>query len=105
MEIPLISDLNKNISKAYGCLCEDGEDEGVSYRATYIIDRNGTVKHSSINDLPVGRNPDEYLRLVKAFQFVEEHGEVCPAGWQPGQKTLIPDAKKSQYKEVISEAK
>lgn len=105
MHIPLISDLNKTISRDYGCLCEDGGDEGVSYRATYIIDKNGIVRHSSINDLPVGRNPDEYLRLVKAFQFVDEHGEVCPANWQPGQKTMIPDPKKNQYKEVIGEAK
>jgi alkyl hydroperoxide reductase subunit AhpC len=105
MDVPLISDINKTISKSYGCLCEDGEEEGVAFRATYIIDRNGIVKHSSINDLPVGRNPDEYLRLVKAFQFVDEHGEVCPAGWQPGQKTMSTDVKKGQYKEVISEAK
>lgn len=71
IEIPMISDLNKEISRSYGCLCEDGDESGVSYRATYIIDRNGIVRHSSINDLPVGRNPDEYLRLVKAFQFVD----------------------------------
>lgn len=58
MDIPLIADLNKEISKAYGCLCEDGGEVGVAYRATYIIDRNGIVRHSSINDLPVGRNPD-----------------------------------------------
>jgi alkyl hydroperoxide reductase subunit AhpC len=105
MDIPLISDLNKEISRAYGCLCEDGGEIGVSYRATYIIDRNGIVRHSSINDLPVGRNPDEYLRLVKAFQYVDTHGEVCPANWQPGQKTMIPDPKKNNYKDVISEAK
>ena len=55
MDIPLISDIHKNISKDYGCLCEE---DGVSYRATYIIDTKGIVKHSSINDLPVGRNPD-----------------------------------------------
>ena len=105
MHIPLISDINKDIAKSYGCLCEDGGDEGVAYRATYIIDAKGIVRHSSINDLPVGRNPDEYLRLVKAFQFVDEHGEVCPANWQPGQKTMITDPKKNQYKEVINEAK
>lgn len=105
MEIPLISDLNKTIATSYGCLCEDGGDEGVAYRATYIIDGKGIVRHASINDLPVGRNPDEYLRLVKAFQFVEQHGEVCPANWQPGEKTMIPDPKKNNYKEVISEAK
>jgi peroxiredoxin (alkyl hydroperoxide reductase subunit C) len=94
MEIPFVSDLNKEISLAYGCLVQDGGEIGVSYRATYIIDKNGIVRHSSINDLPVGRNPDEYLRLVKAFQYVDTHGEVCPANWQPGQKTMIPDPKK-----------
>jgi alkyl hydroperoxide reductase subunit AhpC len=104
MDIPLVSDINKVISKAYGCLCEDGGDTGVSYRATYIIDAKGIVRHSSINDLPVGRNPDEYVRLVKAFQYVDAHGEVCPANWQPGQKSMIPDPKKNNYKDVISQA-
>ena len=104
MDIPLVSDISKSISKAYGCLIEEGGDIGISFRATYIIDRNGIVRHSSINDLPVGRNPEEYLRLVKAFQFNDTHGEVCPANWQPGAKTMIPDAKKNNYKEVISEA-
>ena len=105
MDIPLISDINKTIATNYGCLCTDGDDNGVAFRATYIIDRKGIVRHSSINDLPVGRNPDEYMRLVKAFQFVDEHGEVCPAGWNPGDKTMIPDPKKNNYKEVISQAK
>lgn len=105
MDIPLVSDINKEISKAYGCLCDVGDDTGVSYRATYIIDTKGNVRHVGINDLPVGRNPDEYLRLVKAFQYVDAHGEVCPANWQPGHKTMIPDPKKNNYKEVISEAK
>lgn len=105
MDIPMVSDLNKEISKAYGCLCTDGEENGVAYRATYIIDRTGIVRHSSINDLPVGRNPDEYLRLVKAFQYVDIHREVCPANWQPGAKTMIPDTKKTNYKEVIAGSK
>jgi alkyl hydroperoxide reductase subunit AhpC len=105
MDVPLISDLTKEIATSYGCLCTDGDDAGVAYRATYIINREGIVKHISQNDLPVGRNPDEYLRLVKAFQFVDEHGEVCPAGWNPGDKTMVPDAKKDNYKEVISQAK
>lgn len=104
MDIALVSDINKEISKAYGCLIDEGGDIGVSYRATYIIDKHGIVRHSSINDLPVGRNPDEYLRLVKAFQFVDTHGEVCPANWQPGAKTMIPNPKNNNYKEVISEA-
>lgn len=58
MEIPLLSDVNKTISRAYGCLIEDGEDAGISFRATYIIDPKGIVRHASVNDLPVGRNPD-----------------------------------------------
>ena len=96
MDIPLLADINKTIAKSYGCLCEDGDQ--VAYRATYIIDDKGKVRHSSINDLPVGRNPDEYLRLVKAFQFTDKHGEVCPANWQPGAKTMIPDPSKNNYK-------
>lgn len=58
MEIPLISDINKTIASDYGCLCTEGDDSGVAFRATYIIDKKGIVRHSSINDLPVGRNPD-----------------------------------------------
>lgn len=58
MGIPMISDITKKISKDYGCLCEDGQENGVAFRATYIIDRKGIVRHVSINDLPVGRNPD-----------------------------------------------
>ncbi len=58
MEIPLISDITKKISRDFGCLCEEGEESGVAFRATYIIDRKGIVRHSSINDLPVGRTPD-----------------------------------------------
>lgn len=74
MDIPLLSDVNKTIARDYGCLIEEGEDAGIAFRATYIIDGKGIVRHVSINDLPVGRNPDEYLRLVKAFQFVDTHG-------------------------------
>jgi len=67
MDIPLIADVNKNIAKAYGCLINHGEDHGVAYRATYIIDTKGILRHLSISDLPVGRNVEEVLRLVKAF--------------------------------------
>lgn len=105
LDIPLLSDVTKKIATDYGCLIQEGDDEGVAFRATYIIDPKGIVRHVSINDLPVGRNPDEYLRLVKAFQYTDVHGEVCPANWQPGQKTMIPDPKQNNYKEVISEAK
>jgi alkyl hydroperoxide reductase subunit AhpC len=81
MNIPMLADLNKTIAKSYGALIEDGEDAGVAFRATYIIDPNQVVRHISISDLPVGRNVEETLRLVKAFQFSDEHGEVCPASW------------------------
>lgn len=67
MDIPLIADVTKKISKIYGCLIDHGDDEGVAYRATYIIDTKGILRHISISDLPVGRNVEEVLRLVKAF--------------------------------------
>ncbi len=91
LDIPLISDISKNISRSYGCLIDHGEDNGVSFRATYIIDGNQVVRHISISDLPVGRNVDETLRLVKAFQYTDEFGEVCPASWRPGSKTMVAD--------------
>jgi len=85
MDIPMLSDLTKSISKDYGVLTPDG---AISFRGTFIIDKSGILRHSSINDLPVGRNPDETLRLVQAFQHVDEHGEVCPANWTPGAKAM-----------------
>jgi alkyl hydroperoxide reductase subunit AhpC len=91
MMIPMVSDMTKSIASAYGALITEGEDKGIAFRATYIIDREGTLRHSSISDLPVGRNVDETLRLVKAFMYTDEHGEVCPAGWKPGQATMVPD--------------
>lgn len=85
MDIPMLSDLTKSISKDYGVLTPDG---AISFRGTFIIDNKGVLRHSSINDLPVGRNPEETLRLVQAFQHVDEHGEVCPANWAPGKKAM-----------------
>lgn len=85
MDIPMLSDLTKTISSDYGVLTPDG---AISFRGTFIIDKSGILRHSSVNDLPVGRNPDETLRLVKAFQHVDEHGEVCPANWNPGKKAM-----------------
>jgi alkyl hydroperoxide reductase subunit AhpC len=93
MDIPMLSDLTKSISKDYGVLTPDG---AISFRGTFIIDKSGILRHSSINDLPVGRNPDETLRLVQAFQHVDEHGEVCPANWTPGKKAM--DANHSSEK-------
>ncbi len=88
MNIPLIADLNKNIARAYDVLLEDA---GVALRGLFIIDPKGVVRHATINDLPVGRNVDEALRVIEAFQFVEEHGEVCPANWRPGEDSMKPD--------------
>ena len=73
MQIPLLADENMSISKAYGVL---KEDEGVPFRGLFIIDPQGTLRQITVNDLPVGRSVDETLRLVQAFQFTDEHGEV-----------------------------
>merc|ERR1712088_1221050 len=88
MKIPIIADTTHALSKAYGCL---KEDEGIAFRGLYIIDGKGILRQITINDLPVGRSVDETLRLVQAFQFTDEHGEVCPAGWKPGKDTMKPD--------------
>ncbi|RWS23630.1 thioredoxin-dependent peroxide reductase-like protein [Leptotrombidium deliense] len=86
MDIPILSDLSKKMSKEYGVLL----DAGIALRGLFLIDPNGVLRHSTINDLPVGRSVDEALRVVKAFQFVEKHGEVCPANWKPGEPTINP---------------
>ena len=85
----MLSDLNRDLSSELGILT----DGGVTYRASYLMDKEGVVRHMVINDLPLGRNFDEVLRLVDALQFHEEHGEVCPAGWNKGDKgmTASPD--------------
>jgi len=88
MNIPLVSDLTKEISRSYGVLLED---QGITLRGLFIIDPNGIIRQITINDLPVGRDVDETLRLVQAFQYVDKHGEVCPAGWKPGKDTIIPN--------------
>jgi peroxiredoxin (alkyl hydroperoxide reductase subunit C) len=89
---PLIADLDKNIARAYDVLL----DAGIALRGLFIIDPKGVVRQATINDLPVGRNVDEVLRLIQAFQFVEKHGEVCPANWKPGAPTMQPDPVGSQ---------
>ncbi|MCX6075080.1 MAG: peroxiredoxin [Campylobacterales bacterium] len=77
---PLVADLNKQISMAYDVLL----DESVALRGSFLIDADGTVRHAVINDLPLGRNIDEMLRMIDAMLFTNEHGEVCPAGWAKG---------------------
>ena len=93
MNIPMLSDKDHQIAKDYGCLIQDPEDgdNGVAFRATYIIDGEGILRHSSINDLPVGRNVDEFIRLVQAFKHTDEYGEVCPSKWKPGAPTMVGD--------------
>lgn len=88
IKYPLIADVTKDIAKAYDVLL----DGGMALRGTFLIDKNGLVRHATINDLPLGRNIDETLRLVDALQFTEEHGEVCPAGWQKDRVAMTPDA-------------
>ncbi|MFL0734437.1 MAG: peroxiredoxin [Prochlorococcus sp.] len=86
---PLVADLKKEVSKAYNVL---DEDAGVALRGLFIIDPEGIIMHATINNLPVGRNVDETLRVLQAFQHVQTHpNEVCPANWTPGQKTMHPD--------------
>lgn len=87
VNFPLIADLDKNIARSYDVLL----DAGIALRGLFIIDPRGVVRHSTINDLPVGRNVDEAIRVIEAFQFVEEHGEVCPANWKPGADTMKAD--------------
>lgn len=93
MDIPLLADKNCEIAKAYGVY---KEDDGIAFRGLFIIDDKGNLRQITINDLPVGRSVDETLRLVQAFQFTDKHGEVCPAGWKPGSKTMKPDVKGSK---------
>lgn len=84
VQFPMVADLTKSIARSYGVLVGDA----VALRGTFLIDRAGIVRHQVINDLPLGRNVDEALRMVDALQFHEEHGEVCPAGWQKGQSGM-----------------
>ncbi|MDO9055145.1 MAG: peroxiredoxin [Sulfuricurvum sp.] len=77
---PLVADLNKQISRDYDVLLGDS----VALRGSFLLDKDGTVRHAVINDLPLGRNIDEMLRMIDAMLFTNEHGEVCPAGWAKG---------------------
>ncbi|MBU2553800.1 MAG: peroxiredoxin [Bacteroidetes bacterium] len=98
VKYPIVSDLSKTISENYDVLAgsyeynEDGEaefnGEPVAYRGLFLIDKQGVVRHQVVNDLPLGRSITEALRIVDAWQFHEEFGEVCPANWEPGQDAL-----------------
>lgn len=91
--LPLISDLGKRLAQAYGVLTADGT---VALRGLFLIDPKGIVRQATVNDLPVGRSVDETIRLLQALQFVEKHGEVCPANWQPGKPTMKADPQGSK---------
>jgi alkyl hydroperoxide reductase subunit AhpC len=98
VEYSLIADANRNLSSVLDIL--DGEyieenngtyiikGDNVSYRATYLIDEEGTVVHESINHMPIGRNVHEYLRIIDAYSHVQTHGEVCPANWEKGKEAM-----------------
>ena len=93
MGIPILADFNKDVANKYGVLIPGA---GVPLRGLFIIDPKGDLRQITCNDLPVGRNVDEVIRLVKAFQHNEIHGEVCPANWTPGALTMNPDPTKSK---------
>ncbi|KAG6919678.1 hypothetical protein DXG01_002621 [Tephrocybe rancida] len=100
LKLPLVADRNMKISRDYGVLLED---EGIALRGLFLIDPKGILRQITVNDLPVGRSVDETIRLVKAFQFTDEHGEVCPANWNEGSKTMKPDPKGSlEYFEAVA---
>ena len=84
VQYPMVADLSKSIARDYDVLVDDA----VALRGSFLIDRSGVVRHQVVNDLPLGRNIDEMLRMVDALQFTEEHGEVCPAGWSEGKKGM-----------------
>lgn len=102
IQYPILADIDKKIARAYdvlkgaepaAVLTADGEEEttvngDVALRASFLIDEEGVVRHAVINDLPLGRNVDEMLRMVDALSFNQKHGEVCPAGWQEGDDTM-----------------
>jgi len=85
---PLVADITKQISRDYDVLLEDA---GVALRGSFLIDKEGIIRHAVINDLPLGRNIDEMIRMIDALHFFEEHGEVCPAGWEKGKEGMKAD--------------
>ncbi len=84
VQYPLVADLTKNIARDYDVLI----NESVALRGTFLIDQEGIVRHQVVNDLPLGRNIDEAIRMVDALKFFQAHGEVCPAGWNKGKKGM-----------------
>jgi len=85
---PLVADVKHEICKAYDV---EFESAGVAFRGSFLVDKDGVVRHQVVNDLPLGRNVDEMLRMIDALQFTEKYGEVCPAGWNKGDTGMKPD--------------
>ena len=85
VQYPMIADIKHDIMRAYGV---EFPEAGVALRGSFLVDKNGVVRHQVVNDLPLGRNVDEMLRMVDALQFHEEHGDVCPAQWEKGQEGM-----------------
>lgn len=92
IEYPLVADINKKIATDYDVLLPDG----IALRGLFLIDQKGTVRHQVVNDLPLGRSVDEALRMVQALQFFEKNGEVCPANWKEGSRTIKPTVQESK---------
>jgi peroxiredoxin (alkyl hydroperoxide reductase subunit C) len=88
VKYPVVADVQKTITRDYDVMVAS---EGIAYRGAFLIDKTGTVRHQTVNDLPLGRNIDEFLRLIDALAFNDEHGEVCPANWEKGKKGMKPD--------------
>ena len=88
IQYPLVADITKNISRDYEVLINDA----VALRGLFLIDKEGIIRHATINDLPLGRNVDETLRMIDALQHTEEHGEVCPANWTKGDEAMVDTA-------------
>jgi len=98
VKYPMVADVSKTIATNYGVLAGnyDMDDDGnmifvgtpIAYRGTFLIDKQGIVRHETVNDFPLGRNIDETLRMVEALQHVEKYGEVCPANWGEGKKAM-----------------
>ncbi|MCF8720230.1 peroxiredoxin [Nitrospina gracilis] len=92
IDYPLVADLDKNISASFDVLA----DGGIAFRGLFLIDKDGVVQHQLINNLPLGRNIDEAIRMLDALQHHEQHGEVCPANWSQGKDAMKPGPQESQ---------
>jgi alkyl hydroperoxide reductase subunit AhpC len=96
LKYPLVSDLTKSISKDYGVL----HDDAVALRGLFVLDKTGVVHHLTVNNLPIGRNVDEVLRVLDALQHFEQHGEVCPANWKKGDAGMNPSKAAEYFQKV-----